>query len=179
MDTTQTTETPAISGGMTGPATTPKPKRVRVLKTPTKPTVKAKPAKAVAPESKPAAAPKVTVNQHVEAGVNVASYGGLSSFVNANRKAAVMVAPARSTSKLTERHQKALYALRGAYNGKSWGAQGFDNGVLRDLLAAGLIELSGGITEVIDGKTYHIDGPTPLRGKLTAAGLKYGVVAAK
>lgn len=133
---------------------------------------------AAAPAQKketPQSAPAPKVNAHIEAGVDVTAYTGDSSFVNANRKARVLVKSGKAAGDLTERCQKSLYALRKAYGSKSFGAKGFDNGVLRDLNAAGLIALSGGQEQTSDGKTYMLDGATPLTVKITAAGQKYGV----
>lgn len=155
-----------------------KARQIKVAGTPTKKDAPAKTKAPIAVKAKPerkAAAPKV--NQHVEAKVSVGDYSGVSSMINNNRKALVMVTTGRATGSLTERMQKSLYALRKAYGGKAFGAKGFDNGVLRDLLAAGLIRLSGGTTEVIDGKTYHQDGATALMVTITAAGQNYGKVA--
>jgi len=168
---TQTTTTPTVA-----PAKPAKAVKARQIKTPTTTpkVVKAKPAMIKAVTEKQAPAPKV--NQHVEAKVSVGDYSGLSSMINSNRKTAIMVAPARATGSLTERHQKSLYALRKAYGDKPFGAKGFDNGILRDLLAAGIIRLKGGITEVIDGKTYHLDGPTNVMVTFTPAGIAYGKV---
>jgi hypothetical protein len=125
---------------------------------------------------KPAPAPKV--NQHIAAGVK-SSYAGLSDIFNDNRKTAIMVGATRSTSQLTERHQKALYSLRNAYADKSFGAKGFDNGILRDLLAAGLIRVSGGVKESQAGKDYWFDAEKPVMVTITAAGRDYGKPAAK
>lgn len=131
--------------------------------------------KPVAPkaEAKQAEAPK-RVNAHVEAGVENL-YDGLSSYINANRKVAVRTDVTAGVDDLTPRMQKGLYALRKAYGGKSWTARGFDNGVLAHLLSSGLIELSGGQTSNSDGHPKLIDGATPVMGKITAAGMKYGV----
>lgn len=172
---TQPKEAKTMNATVTNTETPKKP--ARQIKTPGAPqkAVKAKPAPTTEKAPRQAAAPKV--NQHVEAKVSVGDYTGLSSMINNNRKTSVMVAPARATGSLTERHQKSLYALRKAYGDKKFGAKGFDNGVLRDLLAAGLIKLSGGVSEVIDGKTYWLDGPTPLMVNFTTAGMNYGKVA--
>jgi hypothetical protein len=168
--TTPTTETTAA------PAAKPK----RAVKTPgTKPPPKApaaKTASAVKPRPVKAEAPKEPmVNAHVAAGVDVALYAGLSKFVNQNRRTKIMTGVERSTGSLTDRMQRGLYALRKAYGGKSWTAKGFDNGILSELAGAGLIELSGGITENIDGHSYMIDAATSVAGKITAKGLKYGL----
>lgn len=131
-------------------------------------------AKDAKPAKTPRAAPAPKVHAHREAGVKADLYTGMSGMFNNNRKTAVMEAPARPTSTLTERHQKALYALRGAYADKPFPAKGFDNGILRDLRAAGLITLNGGVTENIDGKVYHLDGTTPVMVKITKEGAAYG-----
>lgn len=154
--------------------TTTKPaKAPRQIKTPGAKAVKAKPNK-VAVEAKQAAAPKV--NAHVAAGVAVSDYSGLSSMINNNRKAEVKLVSERDPGKLTERMQKSVYALRRVYGTKAFGVKGFDNGIIRDLLAAKMIRLSGGQETVIDGSPYMIDGATPLTATFTAAGTKYGTV---
>lgn len=131
-------------------------------------------AKVVAPkaEAKQAEAPK-RVNAHVEAGVENL-HDGLSSYINANRKVAVRTDVTAGVDDLTPRMQKGLYALRKAYGGKSWVARGFDNGVLAHLRSAGLIEFTGGQTSNSDGHPKLVDGATPVMGKITALGMKYG-----
>ena len=79
-----------------------------------------------------------------------------------------------AAAKVTTRAQKGLYALRKTYADKAFNPRGFDNGILRDLLGAGLITVSGGQKQVIDGKEYMIDGDKPVAAKLTAAGMAYG-----
>lgn len=133
--------------------------------------VKPKPVKAEAP--KEPAAPKV--NPHIEAGIDLNLYSGLSKYVNANRKVAVRQDVVATVNDMTDRMQKGLYALRRAYGSKQWVAKGFDNGILAHLAAAGLIELTGGHVQVIDGHPKLTDGTEPVRGKITAAGMKYGV----
>lgn len=148
-------------------------------KAPAKPKAPAKVATATAVKPKPvkALAPKEPqANVHVTAGLDVTLYAGLSKFVNQNRKTKVMAGVERSTGSLTDRMRSGLYALRKAYNGKQWQAKGFDNGILSELAGSGLIELHGGITENVDGHAYMMDGPTPVVGKVTAKGMKYGVV---
>lgn len=176
---TQTT-TPATEAVTPAPAKKPvrqikvstdKPAKKATAPATSKTAIKPKPGTGT---TRQAAAPKT--NQHVEHGLKVASYTGVSTMINNNRQARVMVAPKRATGSLTERHQKSLYALRDAYNGARFGVKGFDNGIIRDLMAAGLVKLVGGTTESLDGKTYHVDGPTALQAQLTPEGLKYGKV---
>lgn len=153
----------------TAPTTEKKPRRI--IKT-----GGAKPAKQTAPKppkSEVAAEPK-RVNVHVEAGVEN-THDGLSSYINANRKVAVRTDVTAGVEDMTPRMQKGLYALRKAYGTKSWAARGFDNGVLAHLRAAGLIELTGGQVQNIDGHPKMLDAATPVMGKVTAAGAKYGV----
>ena len=154
----------------------------RQIKTTTAPktpaAVKAKPApKKVS--SAPKAAPAPKVNEHIANGVTPSTYTGLSSFLNANRRVKVRVIPTRDTGSMSDRMQKSLYAMRQAYAGKHFNARGWDNGVLRDLAAAGLISLSGGQEDIIDGHTYKIDGEKPLQVLVTKAGADYGKVAPK
>ena len=170
MEKTMETTTPAV----TAPAPAKKARKVVVRTGGAAKKVIAKSATTTksATPAKAASAPKV--NLHREAGVNADLYGGPSGMFNNNRKAAIMDAPARATGSLTERHQKGLYALRGKYGETAFVAKGFDNGILRDLKAAGLISVSGGVTETINGSNYHIDGETPVKVKITKAGAAYG-----
>lgn len=173
MDTT-TTELAPTTEAVTDPAPAVKPKRAIKApgaKAPAKSAVKPRPVKAAAPVQEKAA----TVNAHVAAGLDVTLYPGLSKFVNANRKVAVRTDVVATVDNMTDRMQKGLYALRKAYAGKSWTARGFDNGILAHLRAAGLIALDGGHTQTIDGHPKLTDGEKPVTGKLTAAGMKYGV----
>lgn len=176
MDTNTTTETTAPVAE--APVAT-KPKRA--VKTPGQKQPVAKTATAVKPKPVKADAPKAekpaVTNAHVDAGIDVNAYTGLSKFVNQNRRTKIMTGVERSTGSLTDRMQRGLYALRKVYGGKAWPAKGFDNGILSELAGAGLIELSGGIVENIDGHSYRIDGATSVTGKLTAKGLKYGLAA--
>jgi len=148
-----------------------------MTKTQIKPAPKKTPApkKKTATKAKVAAAPKV--NPHMEAGVNINAYAGPSSMINANRKTRIMLVGERTTGSMTERMQKALYALRKAYAGKQFPAKGFDNGIMRDLAAAGLITLKGGAKETINGKPYLIDAATPVMVNITKAGQDYGKAA--
>ena len=126
----------------------------------------------------PAAAPKVEaaskpkVNTHVEAGIKVSRYTGPSTFVNGNRRVKVLLAG--KVDKLSDRKAQGLYALRECYGSKTWEPKGFDNGILRDLLAMGLIEASGGSKQTIDGAPYLVDGASPVAFKITSAGMAYG-----
>ena len=177
MDTT-TTETTTVETPAAVTAAAPvkaKPQRkiaTPASKAPAKKAVKPRPVKAEAPVREKAEPP---TNAHVTAGVDVSTYTGLSKFVNQNRRTKVMTGVTRSTGSLTDRMQKGLYALRKTYGGKSWPAKGFDNGILSELAGAGLITLDGGIVENIDGHAYRIDAATPVVGKLTSAGMKYGI----
>jgi hypothetical protein len=157
---------------MTNTQTAKTPAKKRNIKTAGKvaAAVKPKPVKAAAPTVAPA--PKV--NAHVEAGVKVSAYAGLSSFINANRRTKIMVRDTRPTGSLTERMQKTLYALRGAYDAGHFNVKGLDNGVMSNLAAAGLVSLSGGQTETIDGKAYMVDAEAPVKAMVTKAGREYG-----
>lgn len=153
-------------------------KKARVVKVPG--AVKAKPITAKVVKAKPtkAEAPKVAepkVHAHIAAGVDVTMYAGLSSFINATRKVGVRTDVTAGVDDMTDRMQKGLYALRKAYGDKVWGVKGFDNGILAHLASAKLITLSGGHTQVIDGHPKLTDGETPVKAKITAAGMKYGV----
>ena len=133
--------------------------------------------KAAKPEVEVAAKPvKSQVNAHVAAGINVALYDGPSSFVNGNRTTKVMLGREVSPAKVTTRAQKGLYALRGSYKDGAFNPRGFDNGILRDLLGAGLVARIGtsGQEQTIDGKRYLVDGDRPVGMKLTPAGMSYG-----
>lgn len=133
-----------------------------------KPTIKAK------PEAKAAKAP--AVNVHIEAGINVAAYTGLSSFVNKNRKPQIATDVTRNVSQLTTRMQKCFYAMRDVYGSKAFAPRGIDNRILADLAAAGLIshKAKSGQTQNVNGTSYLTDGATPLAFNITAAGTKYG-----
>lgn len=146
----------------------------RIIKTPCKSAAVKAPKP---PKAEVAAEPK-RVNVHIEAGVEQL-HDGLSSYINANRKVAVRTDVTAGVEDMTPRMQKGLYALRKAYGAKSWSARGFDNGVLAHLRAAGLIELTGGQVQNIDGHPKMLDASTPVVGKITAAGMKYGVATAK
>lgn len=156
-----TTETPK--------AETPKPKAPAKKRTPRNIAVKPK------PKAKVAAAPKEPqVNPHIAAGVSLARYKGPSSYVNSNRSVKVMLGVRLAPSKLTSRSQGGLYALRDSYKDQPFLPKGFDNGILRNLTAAGLISLTGGQKSTIDGKDYMVDGDKPVKAKITAAGMAYG-----
>ncbi len=127
---------------------------------------------------KPAAkiAKKPAVNMHVEAGINVSAYSGLSSFVNKNRKPLIASDVTRTVAQLTTRMQKCFYAMRDVYGTKAFAPRGIDNRILADLRAAGLIthKAKSGSTSSINGTAYLIDGATPLAFTISAAGAKYG-----
>lgn len=114
------------------------------------------------------------MNPHIAAGISLARYKGPSSFVNSNRKVKVMLGREVAPAKVTSRAQSGLYALRDTHGGKQFTPMGFDNGILRDLLGAGLISLSGGQKQTIDGKEYMVDAETPVVAKITAKGMAYG-----
>ena len=124
------------------------------------------------PTKKVEAAPKPKVNTHVEAGIDIGRYTGPSKFVNGNRRVKVLMGVTRD--KLTDRAASGLYALRDCYGTKAWEPKGFDNGILRDLLAMGLIEAQGGSKQTIDGAPYLVDGSKPVAFKITSAGAAYG-----
>jgi hypothetical protein len=181
-----TPATEVVAPAAETPAKVTKPKRViatskgKAPKEADKPAAKvaAKAPKAVlVPTAKQAKAP--AVHAHREAGVDTKSaYAGLSDMLNANRKVAVRVLPKRDVSTLTDRMRGTLYAIRKVYNGRSFPLKGLDNGVMAHLIAAGLIETSGGMKEIVDGGLSIQDGSTPAMGKITAAGLKHGVATA-
>lgn len=125
-------------------------------------------------ETKPAKAP--VPHFHREHNVDTSGYGGVSDMINANRKTKIMIKPggSREAGSMTERMQKSLYALRNAYGQRQFQARGFDNGVLSNLAAAGLITLDGGQTQNISGKDYLLDAETPVVAKITRAGMTYG-----
>lgn len=133
-----------------------------------KPAIKAK------PEAKAAKAP--AVNLHVEAGINVSAYAGLSSFVNKNRKPQIATDVTRNVSQLTTRMQKCFYAMRDVHGGKAFAPRGIDNRILADLNAAGLIshKAKSGQTQNVNGTNYLTDGATALAFTITKAGLAYG-----
>lgn len=126
-------------------------------------------------KEKVAAAPAPKVNRHVEAGIKVARYTGPSSFVNGNRRVKVLTGVTRD--KLTDRAASGLYALRDCYGNGAWEPKGFDNGILRDLLALGLIKPAGGQTQTIDGAPYLVDAAKPVTFTITEAGMAYGKAA--
>lgn len=127
------------------------------------------------PPKKAAAASAPKVNTHVAAGIKTNRYTGPSSFVNGNRRVKVLQGITRD--KLTDRAASGLYALRECYGNGKWEPKGFDNGILRDLLAMGLIEATGGQTQVIDGSQYLIDAAQPVVFSITKTGMAYGKAA--
>lgn len=143
------------------------PRKPRKVKTASKKTT-------VAAAAAPTKTKEPQVNPHIAAGISLARYNGPSSFVNSNRKVKVMLGREVSPSKVTSRAQAGLYALRDTHGGKQFTPMGFDNGILRDLLGAGLIDLSGGAKQTIDGKEYMLDAETPVVAKITAKGMAYG-----
>lgn len=116
------------------------------------------------------------VHVHRAAGVDTSAYGGASDMINANRKTKVMLGKAITTGSLSDRMKTSLYALRKSYSASAFRVKGFDNGVIRDLLAAGLITLSGGTIDNIDGTQYQVDAATPVMAKFTKTGMTYGTV---
>lgn len=149
-----------------------------------KPTAKAGPKRKIttrkaaptAPTEKVTAqkASKTQVNPHLEAGLDAGRYNGPSSYVNGNRKPQIMLKDGVSPEKLTDRAKSGLYALRDSYGNKTFQPRGFDNGILRDLVAAKLITVSGGQKVTLNGKPYMIDGESPVALKVTAAGANFG-----
>ena len=114
------------------------------------------------------------VNVHLAAGMSTAKYVGPSSFVNNNRKPQIKIADARPLGRMTDRMNAGFYALRNSYKTKAFQPRGFDNGVLRDLLASGLIAAHGGTVMDIDGAKYLVDAAKPVTFALTKAGMSYG-----
>jgi len=128
----------------------------------------------------PAAAPAPFVHAHAENGVTGKHYAGLSSYLNANRKARVAIGGAhkyeRTPAQLTARTLGTLTAIRAAYNGKQFIARGFDNAVLAMLASSGLIKrVANSGHDITDGATtFAADGEKPLQFNVTPAGLKFG-----
>lgn len=169
MDTNTKEATPATVSAP--PAKT----RTRLVKTPgSKAPAKMKAAQA--PKAAKAEAPKVRTNVHVDAGVDTSAWTGPSDMLNKNRKVQIMQRANVTADDLTDRQKKSLYALRKAYAGRGFPAKGFDNGVMAFLAASGMLSLSGGQTATIDGKSYLVDGATPVIARVTAAGTKFGTV---
>jgi hypothetical protein len=144
----------------------------------TAPKTTAKTAPKTASKTAPAPAPTATaapapfVHVHAESGVTAKHYSGLSSYLNANRKAQIRVLPARPAATLTARMLGTLRAMRDAYGTKHFIARGFDNGAVANLIAAGMlrhIENSGQIAGNIIS-----DGETPAKLSVTATGQSYG-----
>lgn len=157
-------------------ANTKKTATKRNIKTSTaKKAVAAKAAPKKAAPEKAAKAPKV--NPHVEAGVDANAYDGLSKWLNANRKVKVRVVGERDLKDMTPRLQSAIYQMRKSYGGKQFAALGWDNGVLRDLIASGLISYKGGSETTIGGQPYLVDGESPLMLNVTTKGQSYGKTA--
>jgi len=120
------------------------------------------------------AAKSPQVNQHIAGGLNTGRYKGPSNYVNGNCKTKIMLGREVDVAKLTSRAQAGFYALRDCYKANQFEPRGFDNGILRDLVGAGLITVSGGQKQTIDGKEYMLDGAQPVKVKITAAGMSYG-----
>ena len=150
-----------------------KPKRVAAGKP--APTSGAKPKrKPAAPATAPATdtdKPKA-VHFHIDAGLK----SRVARLTNANRAARVLTNRVKAPGDLTDDKKRALYDLRAFYS-KPFPARGLDNGILRDLLAAKLISLSGGTDATFSGKPYKIDGEKPLTVTITKAGRAYGKTA--
>ena len=153
------------------------------------PTAKSATKADAAPKKKPVAKPRALkadaakkvkaakspqVNPHVESGLNVSRYKGPSSYVNSNVKTKIMLGREVDLAKLTGRAQAGFYALRDCYKASQFEPRGFDNGILRDLVGAGLITVSGGQKQTIDGKEYMLDGASPVKIKITSTGMSYG-----
>jgi len=132
--------------------------------------------KVVTPKATKAAAPakEAKTNAHLDAGVNVSLYKGMSTFVNGNRKPQIATDVEADTSKMTDRRRAGLYALRDAYGEKTFRPRGFDNRILAVLIGAGLVSATGGTKETINGIEYLVDGDKPITLKLTTAGQTYG-----
>jgi hypothetical protein len=123
------------------------------------------------PATKVAKQPVVHV--HRDAGLTI-DYSGPSSPINAGRKVQIVLGITRAKDAVTDRMQKSLYGLRTKYGAQAFPAKGLDNGVLRDLLACGLISTAGGMKVNIDGKECLTDGTTQVTVHLTKAGMEYG-----
>ena len=113
-----------------------------------------------------AAAPKQTqVNSHIEAGISFQAL--VRPPLEREPQTLVMLVVVDATAR-----QRSVRS--GDYGNKKFQPRGFDNGILRDLVGAGLITLSGGQKQVIDGKEYMVDGASAVQVTLTAAGMSYG-----
>jgi hypothetical protein len=175
-----TTPTPETNTAVTVTEKPAKTKRVpRVIKTAAGSTPKklTKPKAAEAAVPPKAEKPKL-VHFHIENKVDTTKYSGLSSYLNDNRKANPRDLPPMLPAKLHERSLLALAALREAYGQRQFRVRGFDNNIIAMLRAAGLIELHGGTTIQDGNYRRFVDGATPLVGKLTAQGMRYGVATA-
>jgi hypothetical protein len=172
-------EVPIAAPAKAKPARKPrivKTKNADAAKVATAAPVKAKPKLTKSVGAEPAKPPKEKPSHyHLEHGVKPTLYTGLSSYLNDNRKAEPRELPEMSPSKLSERSIKALTALREAYGQRQFRVKGFDNNIIAFLRASKLIELSGGTTSMDGNYRRFVDGATPLMGKITAAGAKFGL----
>ena len=117
--------------------------------------------------AKAAEKPKLT-NAHADAGLK----SRVARLVRSTRKTQILKR-SKTASALTTDKRNALYDLR-AFYAKPFPARGLDNGILRDLLGAGLISVSGGQHVEINGKPYIIDGENPAVITITKAGRAFG-----
>lgn len=137
-----------------------------------KPAAKKAPARKASPTKKPTqAAAKPATNQHADAGLKI---GDVNRLMNSNRKTHVLLKEAIPAGRISADKRASLYALRNTYGKNAFGVRGLDNGIVRDLVAAGLVSLSGGQTIADNGKNYMVDGETPVMAKITAAGMDFG-----
>ena len=185
-DTPKTSATITAKSGATAPlsntvadmlATPAKPKPAATAKPapsakPAKRKQATKPAAKPAPtaDAKPADAKPAATHYHADAGLK----SRVARMLNANRKTRILTIAAKPADTLTSDKRAALYDLRAFYNAKPFPARGLDNGILRDLLAARLISVSGGQSVTDNGKQYTLDGDKPAMLTITKAGHAYG-----
>jgi hypothetical protein len=139
-------------------------------------TEKAAVTKVITPKAAAPKAEKVTkgVNPHVAVLGDGTIEGSDSGLFTTHAAVEIALIDERNPSKLPDRKRKALYKLRKGYEGRQFSGAYLDAGIMKVLLAAGLVSASGGQKVTRDGKTYLVDGETPVTMKLTSAGLKYG-----
>ena len=159
------TVAPTVAPTAAKPAPTAAPAKPAPTKRKRKPTA----APIAAAPAKPADKPKA-VHFHADAGLK----SRVARMLNANRKTRILHIAPKSPDKLTADKRGAIYDLRAFYAAKPFPARGLDNGILRDLLAARLISVSGGQSVTDNGKQYTLDGDKPAMLTITKAGHAYG-----
>lgn len=131
-----------------------------------------------APGAEKTAAPKAEApkksNPHLAIIPDGTLEGSTTGLFSGDRNVEIEMIDKRDPGTLTGRNKRALYKLRKGYESRQFAGAYLDKGIMKVLVASGLVAATGGQTVTKDGKRYLTDGETPVVFKLTAAGLKYG-----